>query len=369
MCNELSQFFVEKYVHLKGFLDIEKCNQLTKNLVELVAKQKTNEDLNCPKSQAIYGDKEFEQLLVDMLPRIEKLTGKKLIPTYSYARLYKHGSKLDIHVDRESCEISATITLGFDSEPWPIYMGDENAKNASKIKMEVGDAVIYKGMEKHHWRKKLKNEWQAQVFLHYVDANGPYADWAWDKREKPKEKQDEMLHWAFTDVFTNQDCDLIVEAYANDYLKKESALIGSGAGKIDLSIRNVQRIVIPVYKDLGAQLVAAGLSANSQAWKFDITHSNQAEFLIYPTDGHYVSHVDTFMGFRDDCRKLTVLTFLNDDFKGGKFYFQIGHEKYYPPQNKGTVLVFPSFFLHGVEPVTEGTRYSAVCWMVGKFFK
>jgi len=369
MCNELSQFFVEKYVHLKSVLDIEKCKQLTIDLSQAIEKQRSTKDIQCPKSESVYGEHVFDQLMVDMLPRIEKETGKKLFPTYSYARLYKHGEKLDIHIDRPSCEISATITVGFDSEVWPIYMGDKDGGNASKIKMNVGDVVVYKGREKYHWRKKFKGQWQAQVFLHYVDQNGPYTEYAWDKRQKPQEKQNQVNHWAFTDIFTNQDCDLIVEAYSDGCFPKEVAPVGGGAGKINLNIRNVQRAVIPVYKDLGAQLVAAGLSANNQAWKFDITHANQAEFLIYPAGGHYVAHVDTFMNLQDDCRKLTVLTFLNDDYEGGKFYLQLGHEKYYPPQAKGTVLVFPSFFVHGVEPVTKGTRYSAVCWMVGKFLK
>jgi PKHD-type hydroxylase len=70
-----------------------------------------------------------------------------------------------------------------------------------------------------------------------------------------------------------------------------------------------------------------------------------------------------------ECRKLTVLAFLNEDFEGGRLYLQIGHEKIYPPQNAGTVLVFPSFVLHGVEPVTKGIRRSVVTWLVGPWFK
>jgi len=367
MCNQLSQFAVEKYAHIKSFLNSEDCKKLADELKRLVAQQTTIKDVQCPKSEAVHGAAAFDKLLVDLLPRFEKASGKKLLPTYSYARLYQPGEKLEIHTDREACEISATITLGFEGKAWPIYMGDEGRANASKIKMAVGDAVLYRGIEKHHWRKKFKGKWQAQLFLHYVDADGPHAEWVWDKRKK--EKPAEMLQWSFTDIFTAEDCDLIVKAYSDELVKKEPPFIGGDSGTIDLNIRNVQRVLIPIYKDLGAQLAAAGLSANNQAWKFDITHANQAEFLIYPAGGRYVSHVDTFMFHGEECRKLTVLAFLNDDFKGGKFYIQNGHDKYYPPQSKGTVLVFPSFFLHGVEPVEEGTRYSAVCWMVGKFFR
>lgn len=369
MCDQLSQLAVEKYTILRNFLDVQKCNELTSELSKLVEAQTTHKDNQCPNSDSVYGAEIFEKLLVDVLPLLEKASGKNLLPTYSYARLYKNGEELLAHIDRPSCEISATITLGFDSKSWPIYMGDKDKANASKIEMAVGDAVLYYGMDKYHWRDKFEGKWQAQVFLHYVDANGPNTEWAWDKRQSAKTNPPEMLYWSFQDIFTEQDCDLIVEAYADERVAREAPFIGNGDGQVDLNIRNVQRVPLSVYKDLGAQLAAAGLSSNNQSWKFDITHANQAEFLIYPAGGHYVGHVDTFMTHGENCRKLTVLAFFNDDFKGGKFYIQNGHEKYYPPQTKGTVLVFPSFFLHGVEPVEEGTRYSAVCWMVGKFFK
>jgi len=64
-----------------------------------------------------------------------------------------------------------------------------------------------------------------------------------------------------------------------------------------------------------------------------------------------------------------VLVFLNDDFEGGRLFLQNGHEKIYPPQKAGTALVFPSFILHGVEPVTSGIRRSVVTWLVGPWFK
>jgi predicted 2-oxoglutarate/Fe(II)-dependent dioxygenase YbiX len=369
MCNQLSQFAVEKYVHLKEFLDKENCKELTAELKRLVADQVTVKDTQCPKSEAVHGAMVFDKLLVDLLPHFEKVCGKRLFPTYSYARLYKPGEKLAIHTDRESCEISATLTLGFEGKAWPIYMGDENGINANKIEMDVGDAVLYRGMEKHHWRKKFKGEWQAQVFLHYVDADGPHKEWKFDKRANLNLPSQEMQHWIYTDILTKEACDSLIKLYSQSAVPKQPPVIGNGAGAIDKSIRNVERVMLPTYKDIGGRLAAAGLAANHANWKFDITHANQAEFLIYPAGGRYQSHVDTFLAHGEDCRKLTVLAFLNDDFKGGKFYIQNGHQRFYPPQSKGTILVFPSFLMHGVEDIEEGTRYSVVCWMVGKFFR
>ncbi|NBP01787.1 MAG: hypothetical protein EBU90_16945 [Proteobacteria bacterium] len=150
MCDVLSQFELKDYVHLEDFLDKENCNQLTEELKKLVAKQVTHKDAQCPQSEAVYGAEVFDSLLVQLLPHFEQASGKKLLPTYSYARLYAPGDELKNHIDRESCEISATITLGFEGDVWPIYFGSDIEKNdASEIKMQVGDAVLYRGMKKH----------------------------------------------------------------------------------------------------------------------------------------------------------------------------------------------------------------------------
>jgi len=212
---------------------------------------------------------------------------------------------------------------------------------------------------------------QAQIFLHYVDADGPHKEWIYDKRTSLSfvNEHEQLRYRAFTDVLTADACDMLVRLYTKDEVDKQPPIIGTGAGSIDRNIRNVERVLLPTYKDIGGRLAAVGLSANHHAWKFDITHANQAEFLIYPAGGRYQAHTDTMLSQGEECRKLTVLAFLNDDFTGGRFYLQDGHERFYPPQAKGTVLVFPSFILHGVEDVEQGQRCSVVCWMVGKFFK
>ena len=374
MCNQMLEFVANGYAKIQGILDADACRQLTSILQNCVSNNQAFDDPQCPKSKSIYGVPEFEKLLVDLLPVFEMASGKSLYPTYSYARLYAPGEELLIHTDRPSCEISATVTLGFEGNVWPIYMGDDGHTNASKIEMNVGDAVIYRGIDKHHWRNVYtEGKWQAQVFLHYVDANGPHAEWKFDKRQNATQEQqtDSLRYRYFADVLTSSQCNAYVEKYTGSEYVKLPPYIGSQAkiNILDTRIRNTERVDLETYKELGGQLAAVGLSANHFNWQFDITHSDQAEFLSYPTGGHYTPHVDTFMQRSSTCRKLTVLAFLNDNFKGGRFYIQDGHERTYPPQSKGTVLVFPSFMLHGVEDVEEGTRYSVVCWMAGPFFK
>jgi len=391
----IQEFKDKGYVHLKNFLPEHSCKELIDELNRLVKENKTEKDPQCPKSEAIHGAEAFDKLLEISLPYFEEASGLKLYPTYSYARLYKPDEELQIHSDRESCEISATVTLGFDGTKWAIYMADKSDEesgiqkiddkgqefyyaNAGKILMEAGDAVLYRGMEKLHWRDKFKGNWQAQVFLHYVDQNGPCAEWKYDKREKlgvskTKEVCNQLdVAYVMKKAVSDAFCNNIIKECIKDEHEKEQPFIGEGRDlekNINLDIRNVLRLPLPQNQGIGATLTSSALNINYQYWKYDITHSNQTEFLMYEVGGKYEAHVDTFHMHGNETRKLTALAILNDDFEGGKFFIMNSHEKIYLPQEKGDIIVFPSFMVHGVEPVTKGKRYTVVTWMVGPYFK
>lgn len=367
------QFVTNKYVHLKDFLDEQNCAELTQILKQAVQEGLTDKDIQCPKSQAVHGHQTFDKLLEDLLPNFETASGLKLLPTYSYARLYAPGEELKKHTDRPACEISATITLGFEGDVWSIYM------DGNKVDMKVGDAVLYRGQEVEHWREEYtEGQWQAQVFLHYVDANGKHKDEKYDGREalgKPKEEpqppQQILTNCAvFESHLTKSFCQNIITQCSKEEHDMIEPIIGElDKRRVDKEIRDVKRLMLPQNQGVGGILVATALNANNYWWKYNITHSYQSEFLMYEPGGHYNQHVDTFHMHSDDTRKLTALAFLNDDFEGGKFWINPAGMPFYPPQKAGTVLVFPSYFIHGVEPVTKGIRYSVVTWMVGPYFK
>ena len=389
MCEQMNILNSQGYVHLQNFLDKESCSELTTELKKLVNEGKTTKDDQCPLSQAVHGAPVFDSLLEQLTPHFEKASGKRLHPTYAYARLYAPGDELKIHTDRPSCEISATLTLGFEGDVWPIHVGDytevgqgrevitqgdetKYLTNEREVKMAVGDAMLYRGMDKVHWRGLYKEgKWQAQVFLHYVDADGPHAEWKYDKRPKLAHHGDpEYTYWHFPDAMTPEAAKKLIDSLEAQVDGEEAGIGGGPTGVIDKKIRDVKKVNLPSYRGIGATMAGMGMSANHQAWKFDITHSNQTEYLKYDEHGHYKAHIDTFFNPSEkDCRKLTVLMFLNDDFEGGRFFLQNGHAKLYPPQKAGTCLVFPSFMLHGVEPVTKGIRRSIVTWMVGPWFR
>ena len=132
-------------------------------------------DSQVPNTYSHYADMLMETLLEKVKPAMEKHTGLKLSPTYSYARIYKNGDVLARHKDRYSCEISTTLNLGGDS--WPIYLDPTGKEGQAGIKvdLEPGDMLIYSGCELEHWREEFKGKDCGQVFLHYNKSSSKKA--------------------------------------------------------------------------------------------------------------------------------------------------------------------------------------------------
>ena len=172
------------YVLIKNVLSKEICKLATQYALFEQGNDIHGEHLDdlygqVPGTHSVYSDPFMESLLLFLKPVAEKYSELSLIPTYSYYRIYKPGDILHPHKDRPSCEISMTLTLDYcysdveDDYKWPLIM------NNKSIVIDSGDAVLYRGCDHEHERKKLdvgENSFHVQVFLHYVDANGPYAE-------------------------------------------------------------------------------------------------------------------------------------------------------------------------------------------------
>jgi predicted 2-oxoglutarate/Fe(II)-dependent dioxygenase YbiX len=114
-------------------------------------------------------------------------------------------------------------------------------------------------------------------------------------------------------------------------------------------------------------------------YEFEVKDSELPQLLHYGVDGHYMPHCDgeslwkppgnePLIWRKSTDRDLSTVLFLNDDFEGGDFVFPEFRVRVRP--EPGMLVCFPSTheYLHGVEPVTKGTRYSIVNWMTVKGF-
>ena len=122
----------------------------------------------------------LESLLVHLQPLVENYSGKKLWPTYSYGRIYSKGGEMPRHIDREANEYGISLNLGKDID-YPLFIEPTPGK-VIECELNPGDMVIYKGMEWPHWRHIYDGKKHTQAFLLYVDKDGPYSQWKFDRR-------------------------------------------------------------------------------------------------------------------------------------------------------------------------------------------
>lgn len=172
---------IKKFEVIKNFLTPEELNIL-KKYMEI--KHRFNDNLfdrhdnRCVarlSTKYVY-DPVTESLLFCKKQKVESLTNLKLFNSYSCWRVYTKHSFLKSHTDRPPCEISVTIMIGSDGTPWPIFM------DGQPVELQPGEACLYKGTEVEHSREEFLGDWQSQIFLHYVDQNGPYANYKLDGR-------------------------------------------------------------------------------------------------------------------------------------------------------------------------------------------
>jgi hypothetical protein len=174
------EFDDNKFLVIRNFFDKRHVERMSKRISFLKKINKLKEDEYCTLSKSIYSDtvnSEYQELYRE---KLENIIGYSLYPTYNFCRVYVGKETLQKHIDRFSCEISLTSTLDyntFDDEPWDICLDPD-----IKIKLYPGDILVYKGCEITHWREKFIGIQQTQVFMHYVDVNGPYTECKYDYR-------------------------------------------------------------------------------------------------------------------------------------------------------------------------------------------
>ncbi len=136
-----------------------------------------------PGVASVYAAPLMQKILISLVPAVEAACGRRVYPTYSFFRVYRTGDRLRKHTDREACEISLSVSLSCDtSMPWPLMI--EGPAGVAPVGLGEGDGVLYKGIACRHWREPFAGERAAQVFFHYVDRDGPYAEHRLDARKQ-----------------------------------------------------------------------------------------------------------------------------------------------------------------------------------------
>lgn len=122
-----------------------------------------------------------------------------------------------------------------------------------------------------------------------------------------------------------------------------------------------------VYKKLHDLIV----EANDVMWKFDLTDMPEMiQYTEYYEDGgQYDWHMDCGVEIQNR-RKVSVTVQLSspEEYEGGDLEFNLGNI-ISGPREQGAAVIFPSFYLHRVTPITKGVRKSFVLWVGGEPYK
>ena len=144
-----------------------------------------------------------------------------------------------------------------------------------------------------------------------------------------------------------------------------------------------------IYKEIHPYIHEANKAAG---WNFEWDFSESCQFTKYGVGQYYGWHTDSWTkvynkpnepNTHGKIRKLSVTISLNDpdEYDGGNLEFDFRNQVDWERNKKskikscteirprGSIIVFPSFVWHRVEPVTRGTRYSLVVWNLGKPFR
>jgi len=342
-------------------------------------------------SSSLYNYFPFIELLAEKNQQIAETIGEPVLPTYTYARVYKLGSVLEKHVDRDACEISVTLHLAGD-QSWPIYINDTNGETHAVI-LNSGDAMVYLGKRGDHWRGHYTGNNYVQVFLHYVRSRGEYSFSYFDKHcdfesldndsyLDLKELNNDVIPSGdntlaqyvsvFDNIVPHELCDRIIKEYGptNEW---ESTQIGEGVQDktirntdgIFMSLENVIKNNLSVRQQIDDELYGCAKKAikkYNQVHPFcRIEKDSGYQLLRYNTGGYYIQHVDSYLKHP---RSVSCSFKLNDDYEGGDLVLFDGTLR--PEVKKGSVIMFPSNFMypHEILPVTSGIRYSVITWFI-----
>jgi len=170
------------FLFVPNFISQEHAQALSQKFYKLETSGQYTKDNQAPNSPAIYNFKPFLELLCQKTNEVTNLIEESVLPTYTYARIYKNGEVLARHRDRPACEISLTINIDGDA-PWAIGIQKPLGEEIN-LDLNQGDAMLYLGCVADHWRDTpFSGQNYSQLFLHYVRSNGPNA-WAYfDKKQ------------------------------------------------------------------------------------------------------------------------------------------------------------------------------------------
>lgn len=172
---------------------------------------------------------------------------------------------------------------------------------------------------------------------------------------------------SYRGLFLPHEIDRIINFWEEDKIIKATL---SGDDKYNDKLRDSAVMFIdnnPENEWIYNKLASLAISCNNERYWFDLLGFHQELQLTRYSEGNFFDwHLDFGAG-EISARKLSMTIQLSDAdaYEGGDLQFMINNKIENAPREKGTIIIFPSFIMHRVTPITKGTRQSIVGWVSG----
>ena len=188
--------------------------------------------------------------------------------------------------------------------------------------------------------------------------------------------------YSFNGAFTPEECDRIIAI--GDALQQED---GQAGGSVNHELRTSKIAWIdsiapqhdtefdePATHWIYDRLKELAIVANDAQWQFNIDgFREKVQYTHYQfhksMPGKFHAHLD--LGAASPGRKISIVIQLTDpsEYEGGQLRIYRGTNPTTARQERGSAILFPSYMLHDVTPLTSGTRKSLVVWISGEPFR
>jgi len=186
------------------------------------------------------------------------------------------------------------------------------------------------------------------------------------------EKDEVQLYAMKKNVLSSEECKKIIQIAKNKSLEK-----GIVFDKENYQNERESNICWLDQTDdlnwLFTKIAQECLEINKLCFRFDLNGiSESLQFTNYKApSGKYGKHIDCSGSGTTPSRKLSITIQLTDlnEYEGGELVLYDSEKPTIMDKEQGSLIVFPSYILHEVKPVTKGERNSLVCWVTGKPFR
>ena len=148
----------------------------------------------------------------------------------------------------------------------------------------------------------------------------------------------------------------VLHADSKDAVKARSSMVHW------MNDEKYKDFLMPIYENISRRV----RMINEGMWRYNYNGYGIFQYSEYTKGDHFCWHIDQ-IEIRGESRKVSFSLGLSQEseYEGGDLVFKAGEAEDPYKLGRGDIIVFPSWMLHKVTPVTQGKRRVVVGWGEG----